>query len=157
VKTRFQSLPFKCNLQRYIVGAYDVSGVVAAAEAAGVLLHPDGFDGIALLNVLDRCDNPFTLLAQLRAMLRPGSGRLVLAVVVPFRPFVVGLYKLNSVDSWLASAWFQPLSLSSEKPVFLSLLFKFSLYRLRRGGRQDAPRAQGAFAAAVQRELGKRG
>ena len=28
------------------------------------------------------------LTAQLRAMLRPGSGRLVLAVVIPFRPFV---------------------------------------------------------------------
>jgi len=70
------------------VGAADVAGVVAAAAASGVDLHPDGFDAIALLNVLDRCDNPFTLLAQLRAMLRPGSGRLVLAVVVPFRPFV---------------------------------------------------------------------
>jgi hypothetical protein len=29
-------------------------------------VHPDGFDAIALLNVLDRCDTPFTLLAQLR-------------------------------------------------------------------------------------------
>ena len=35
-----------------------------------------------------RCDTPFTLLSQLRALLRPGVGRLVLAVVIPFRPFV---------------------------------------------------------------------
>ena len=59
-----------------------------AAEAAGVDANPEGFDVIALLNVLDRCDEPFTLLAQLRSMLRKDGGRLVLAVVLPFRPFV---------------------------------------------------------------------
>ena len=51
-------------------------------------VNPEGFDVIALLNVLDRCDEPFTLLAQLRSMLRKDGGRLVLAVVLPFRPFV---------------------------------------------------------------------
>ena len=71
-----------------VVSACDVSGVLTEAKAAGVPMHPDGFDGIALLNVLDRCDTPFTLLSQLRAMLRPDVGRLVLAVVIPFRPFV---------------------------------------------------------------------
>jgi hypothetical protein len=48
----------------------------------------DGFDCVALLNVLDRCDTPFTLLGQLRKLLKDEGGVLVLAVVVPFRPFV---------------------------------------------------------------------
>lgn len=48
----------------------------------------EGFDCVTLLNVLDRCDAPRTLLAQLRRLLRPGTGRLLLAVVLPFRPFV---------------------------------------------------------------------
>ena len=48
----------------------------------------EGFDCVALLNVLDRCDAPRTLLAQLRRLLRPDTGRLLLAVVLPFRPFV---------------------------------------------------------------------
>ena len=71
-----------------VVEACDVGGVRAAAEAAGLDVNPEGFDVIALLNVLDRCDEPFTLLAQLRSMLRKDGGRLVLAVVLPFRPFV---------------------------------------------------------------------
>ena len=71
-----------------VVEACDVGGVRAAAEAAGMDVNPEGFDVIALLNVLDRCDEPFTLLAQLRSMLRKDGGRLVLAVVLPFRPFV---------------------------------------------------------------------
>lgn len=72
----------------------DVSaGVPEAAQQAGVQLPhaPDGsprFDCVALLNVLDRCDTPRTLLAQLRDLVLPVSGRLLLAVVLPFRPFV---------------------------------------------------------------------
>jgi SAM-dependent methyltransferase len=69
------------------------SGVPEATLAAGVTLPvtADGaprFDCVALLNVLDRCDTPRTLLAQLRDLLLPGDGRLLLAVVLPFRPFV---------------------------------------------------------------------
>jgi len=48
----------------------------------------EGFDCVALLNVLDRCDTPFTLLGQLRKLLKDDGGQLLLAVVVPFRPFV---------------------------------------------------------------------
>ena len=57
-----------------MVEACDVGGVRAAAEAAGMDVNPEGFDVIALLNVLDRCDEPFTLLAQLRSMLRKDGG-----------------------------------------------------------------------------------
>jgi len=69
-------------------------GLAAAAAAEGGALPAvqealaGGFDCVALLNVLDRCDAPLTLLRQLRALLRPGGGRLLLAVVLPFRPFV---------------------------------------------------------------------
>lgn len=49
---------------------------------------PDGpYDAIACLNVLDRCDRPLTLLASLRAGLTD-RGLLLLALVLPYRPFV---------------------------------------------------------------------
>lgn len=49
---------------------------------------PDApYDAISLLNVLDRCDRPLSLLAKLRTALRSG-GRLLLALVLPYRPFV---------------------------------------------------------------------
>eukprot|EP00899_Mesostigma_viride_P004850 jgi/Mesvir1/14366/Mv09768-RA.1 len=46
------------------------------------------FDVVACLNVLDRCDAPLTLLRQCRERLHPAHGRLLLAVVLPFKPFV---------------------------------------------------------------------
>lgn len=45
------------------------------------------YDAVSLLNVLDRCDRPLSLLATARAALRPG-GLLLLALVLPYRPFV---------------------------------------------------------------------
>jgi hypothetical protein len=46
---------------------------------------------------------------------------------------VVGLYKLNPVDTQLESAPFQPLNLSSEKLVS-KFAFEFNLYRYTVGG-----------------------
>ncbi|CAD1474265.1 unnamed protein product, partial [Heterotrigona itama] len=45
------------------------------------------FDVILCLNLLDRCDRPNTLLRRLRSSLAPG-GRLVVALVLPFSPYV---------------------------------------------------------------------
>jgi SAM-dependent methyltransferase len=45
------------------------------------------FDAVSLLNVLDRCDRPLSLLARARQLLRPG-GVLIIALVLPYRPFV---------------------------------------------------------------------
>ena len=45
------------------------------------------FDAVSLLNVLDRCDNPMSLLGAARSALRPG-GVLVVALVLPYSPFV---------------------------------------------------------------------
>jgi len=72
-----------------VVQSTTIEDVAALAKKANVRhLRPDGkFECISLLNVLDRCDAPFTLLTQLRSLLAPG-GTLVLAVVIPFRPFV---------------------------------------------------------------------
>jgi SAM-dependent methyltransferase len=44
------------------------------------------YDAISLLNVLDRCASPLSLLASVRKALTP-RGRLILALVVPYRPF----------------------------------------------------------------------
>mgnify|MGYP000854723885 CR=1 FL=1 len=46
------------------------------------------FDIVACLNVLDRADRPRRLLEDLAALVKPGTGRVVLAVVLPFCPFV---------------------------------------------------------------------
>ena len=46
------------------------------------------YDVISCLNLLDRCDRPLTLLRHVRASLRPGSGRAVVAVVLPYKPYV---------------------------------------------------------------------
>lgn len=45
------------------------------------------FDAVSLLNVLDRCDQPLTLLATAIAALKPG-GLLLVSLVLPYQPFV---------------------------------------------------------------------
>jgi SAM-dependent methyltransferase len=45
------------------------------------------FDVISCLNLLDRCENPLTLLKKIRNALTP-NGRLVVALVLPFKPYV---------------------------------------------------------------------
>ncbi|CAK0857845.1 unnamed protein product, partial [Prorocentrum cordatum] len=62
------------------------------------------FDLVALLNVLDRASRPRTLLRQLVGLLTPVAGRLVLAVVLPFRPGVED-----------GTAWLDP---EEELPIF---------------------------------------
>ncbi|KAK3792034.1 hypothetical protein RRG08_055301 [Elysia crispata] len=46
------------------------------------------FDVVSCLNLLDRCDKPMTLLSQIKEVLRPDTGRLLVAVVIPFKPYV---------------------------------------------------------------------
>ncbi|KAJ8413712.1 hypothetical protein AAFF_G00082190 [Aldrovandia affinis] len=46
------------------------------------------YDLISCLNLLDRCDQPLALLRDIRRSLVPGTGRLLLAAVVPFQPYV---------------------------------------------------------------------
>jgi hypothetical protein len=46
--------------------------------------------------------------------------------------FVVGMHMLNSVDTWLASPWFQPLNLKCDMSWFQSFCFQIQLVPLRR-------------------------
>eukprot|EP00062_Callorhinchus_milii_P008985 gi/632952299/ref/XP_007891775.1/ PREDICTED: methyltransferase-like protein 9 [Callorhinchus milii] len=46
------------------------------------------YDLVSCLNLLDRCNQPLTLLRDIRRVLRPSKGRLILAVVLPFQPYV---------------------------------------------------------------------
>lgn len=45
------------------------------------------FDVITCLNVLDRCQKPLTLLKQIRQHLNPKTGRLIISLVLPFKPY----------------------------------------------------------------------
>jgi SAM-dependent methyltransferase len=56
-------------------------------DVAAVGVPEPAYDAIACLNVLDRCDRPLTLLANLRAGLKD-RGLLLLALVLPYNPFV---------------------------------------------------------------------
>lgn len=46
------------------------------------------YDVISCLNLLDRCDKPLSMLRDVKKSLKPNTGRLVLAVVLPFSPCV---------------------------------------------------------------------
>lgn len=46
------------------------------------------YDVISCLNLLDRCDDPLPLLRDIKRSLVPNTGRLILATVLPFQPYV---------------------------------------------------------------------
>ena len=46
------------------------------------------FDLVACLNLLDRCAEPLSVLGQIRSALKPETGLVVVAVVLPFKPYV---------------------------------------------------------------------
>ncbi|CDQ87801.1 methyltransferase-like protein 9 isoform X1 [Oncorhynchus mykiss] len=46
------------------------------------------YDLISCLNLLDRCDDPLDLLRGIHRSLVPSTGRLILAAVLPFQPWV---------------------------------------------------------------------
>ncbi|KAK7114058.1 hypothetical protein V1264_000184 [Littorina saxatilis] len=46
------------------------------------------YDVISCLNLLDRCDKPVSMLHTMRKVLRPDTGRVLVALVIPFRPYV---------------------------------------------------------------------
>ncbi|XP_053269861.1 methyltransferase-like protein 9 isoform X3 [Pleuronectes platessa] len=46
------------------------------------------YDVISCLNLLDRCNDPMFLLREIKRSLVPNTGRLILAAVLPFQPYV---------------------------------------------------------------------
>ncbi|KAK3085757.1 hypothetical protein FSP39_008239 [Pinctada imbricata] len=46
------------------------------------------YDLIGCLNLLDRCNKPISILHSMRQVLTPGVGRVIVAVVLPFKPYV---------------------------------------------------------------------
>lgn len=46
------------------------------------------YDVISCLNLLDRCDKPVNILSDIYMSLEPDNGRALVAVVLPFRPYV---------------------------------------------------------------------
>lgn len=43
---------------------------------------------ISCLNLLDRCERPIKLLHDMKRVLDPENGRIIVAVVIPFKPYV---------------------------------------------------------------------
>ena len=82
-----------------VIESDTIERVVEDTRALGGDVDEDGFDVVAALNLVDRVSAPKTLLAQLRRALRPKVGILILAVVVPFRPFVENADGTRSVPS----------------------------------------------------------
>jgi len=70
--------------------AFGYKTVETADLDAAPELKNQTYDVVSLLNVLDRCDRPMTLLKQLKKFIKPVTGLLLIAVVFPFRPFVEG-------------------------------------------------------------------
>jgi SAM-dependent methyltransferase len=60
-----------------------------ASIAAGALSARDGsFDVVALMNLLDRCDDPLGVLRDAARLAARGTGRVLVALVLPFNEFV---------------------------------------------------------------------
>lgn len=45
------------------------------------------FNVITCLNVLDRCEKPLTLLKKIREHLHPNNSRVIISIVLPFKPY----------------------------------------------------------------------
>eukprot|EP00466_Bigelowiella_natans_P019520 jgi/Bigna1/82054/fgenesh1_pg.87_\ len=80
--------------------------VVAPDEFYGGRLSSEKFAAVALLNLLDRCDEPVALLNKALGMLAPG-GLLFIATVLPFNAIV---HEGQLGSKWGKSSWRLPRS-----------------------------------------------
>uniref|UniRef100_T1J491 C2H2-type domain-containing protein n=1 Tax=Strigamia maritima TaxID=126957 RepID=T1J491_STRMM len=91
------------NVTSIMAPLFDRVYVTEASSGMRNLLHAKGFtildveswtqmeneyDVISILNVLDRCDRPLTMLKEAIQRLKPGSGRLLVALALPFSSYV---------------------------------------------------------------------
>lgn len=101
------------------------------------------FDVVACLNLLDRCDKPLTLLADIKHTLHPVTGRLLVAVVLPFKPCVESgtkIIKPSEIITVNGSTWeeqvnslvkdlFQPCGFTVEQFTRVPYLCEGDLYQ----------------------------
>ena len=73
-----------CDFQTYLICCIYFSVLDIDEWSSG----ERSYDVISCLNLLDRCDKPATLLRNIHKSLTPGTGRLILALVIPFKPYV---------------------------------------------------------------------
>jgi hypothetical protein len=130
VKNRFQSLPFKFNLQRYNSGDESADGV-RAAPAGG-----DRGGAVHKLNHVDPypkpesvCVDAYRLISWFQAFAFKCNLCRYAAQVEQKEEEEEGEGGAVQVDSRLESAWFQPLNLRRNFLVSKNLLFKFNLQR----------------------------
>ena len=64
------------------------STAVEAAVEAAVFQDFDGYEIVSLLNVLDRVDDPLSLLELSATLLHPTNGIMLIAIVLPLCPYV---------------------------------------------------------------------
>ena len=64
------------------------SAAVEAAVEAAVFQDFDGYEIVSLLNVLDRVDDPLSLLELSATLLHPTNGIMLIAIVLPICPYV---------------------------------------------------------------------
>jgi SAM-dependent methyltransferase len=101
------SAPLRSTLRSL---GFQTSSSMPAPRVLGAR-RPDtssSFSHAALLNVLDRCDDPHGLLAATIERLRPG-GVLLLAIVLPFRPLVY--------YGRVGAGWGSPASRQPRRPL----------------------------------------
>ena len=53
-----------------------------------VLPQDGAFDLVCMMNLLDRCDHPLDMLRDAARLARPGTGRILIALVLPYGEFV---------------------------------------------------------------------
>jgi hypothetical protein len=74
-----------------MVGRLRQRGFVATGDPSALFdgqLGRGAFDLVLFLNVLDRASRPMSMLRALKALVKPGTGRILIAVVLPWCPFV---------------------------------------------------------------------
>ena len=57
-------------------------------SVALTMKEPRQYDVISCLNVLDRCDKPLALIEDMRDSIVPVTGRIIIALVLPYHAFV---------------------------------------------------------------------
>jgi hypothetical protein len=97
----FQSFAYKFNLYRYTTAADSENAAADPEHAATIMtmISPDKAAAVTTLVAVKKKAEAVKKAETARAAAREGRGN------------TVGLYKLNPVDQWLESAWFQPLGL----------------------------------------------